>query len=159
MSSNPKSTRESAEIDELMHKLGYPDRPAQDRKEEIKANMRDLKKWLDDDDGPSTKDSALSDSKVASCHVDHSMKRPAVLIASTGSIRKKKKMLAASSPAQHLVPSNNTGHLGSVKYEPRMVNARPEGLETFPPLDCTLSLLERGAGRDSAGSKTDVPKL
>jgi hypothetical protein len=156
MSPNPKSKRSPFEMADLMHKLGFPSRPAPDRKKEIEANMQDLQKWLDKDDYTPTPNPAPHDSKDAPSQVDHVMGKPAVLIASTGSIRKKKKLLddaaAAAPPAHHLVPSDNTGHLGSVKYEPGSMNARPEGLESFPRLSPTPSELEEG------GTKTKVPK-
>jgi hypothetical protein len=45
----------------------------------------------------------------------------------------------AAQPSPTFIPSNNTRLSASVKYEPRSVSARPEGLESFPRLVCPPS--------------------
>jgi hypothetical protein len=114
---------------DLYHKLGYSSLPASACKHEINTTMHNLKNWLDYAD--EEEETTVQPPKRV--RTDSCMGPPAILIASTGSIRRKKRetaRLAVPSPA-HLRPSNNTTHLGSIVYTPRR-DKRPEGLESFP---------------------------
>jgi hypothetical protein len=137
MSCSSISAVEALNPDELAHKLGYPDRPVVDKEEEIKASMREIKSWLDDDATSASLTTKSSSRRRAGSSVCFKCE-PAVLIASTGSICKKRQTMAARPPL-HLIPGNNAEHLASVKYEPRSVAARPKGLESFPRLACPPS--------------------
>jgi hypothetical protein len=113
---------------DLYHKLGYSSLPASARKHEIETTMHNLKNWLD---YANEEETTVQPSKRV--RTDSCMGPPAILIASTGSIRRKKRETArlAVPPPAHLRPSNNTTHLGSIVYTPRR-DTRPEGLESFP---------------------------
>jgi hypothetical protein len=113
---------------DLYHKLGYSSLPASARKHEINTTMHNLKNWLDYADEEETTVQPPKRVRTDSC-----IGPPAILIASTGSIRRKKRETArlAVPPPAHLRPSNNTTHLGSIVYTPRR-DKRPEGLESFP---------------------------
>jgi hypothetical protein len=113
---------------DLYHKLGYSSLPALARQNEIDTTMHNLKNWLDYADEEETTVQPPKRVRTDSC-----MGLPAILIASTGSIRRKKRETAhlAVPPPAHLRPSNNTTHLGSIVYTPRR-DTRPEGLESFP---------------------------
>jgi hypothetical protein len=128
MSLNFQSTVGSSESGDLRHKLGYSNRPIEARKEAIEASMRDMKQWLNYSDELASTPTTPVPQRT---HTDSFMGPPAVLIASSGSIRKKKVKMLALIPPPHLTPSSNAEHLGSVKYEPQLVTVRPQGLESF----------------------------
>jgi hypothetical protein len=123
---------------DLVQKLGYtthqPTQTLSSRRREIDESMNSLKDWLDYAD---EEDEEVATPPPKRIRTDSCMGPPAILIASSGSIRKKK--LSATQKAvplpAHLRPSNNTEHLGSVTYEPRR-DVRPKGLESFPAFPC-----------------------
>ena len=125
------------DVADFGNRLGYAGPEAQDRRKEIKANMRALKQWLDHDEIP-----ALKGQKAGACsslrpRMDSMMQQPVRLIASTGRIHKAEKEVNHSQ-TKPLTLSDNTKHVGPVQYEPRPVNSRPDGFESFPRLALPL---------------------
>jgi hypothetical protein len=128
---------------DLVHKFGYtthkPTHTLSSRRQEIDVSIRDLKNWLnhaEDDEEEATPPRKRT-------RTDSCVGPPAILIASTGSIRRKKMettRLAAPLPA-HLRPSNNSTHLGSVTYESRR-DVRPQVFESFPIFPCATPEVE-----------------
>ncbi|OAK98003.1 hypothetical protein IQ06DRAFT_349733 [Phaeosphaeriaceae sp. SRC1lsM3a] len=137
MSANSYYANAYSNTSELMHKLGFPDQPSHDRKQEIKENMFQLQQWLDDNDDyepiPVRPSSPLMDTiaGLAPCTASF-MGRPAVLIASTGSIRRKKRNLDANAKQSKVSFSNNSTHSGTTKRSSSSVTTNVDTLESFP---------------------------
>jgi hypothetical protein len=137
------STSTTMSSTDLVHKFGYtthkPTHTLSSRRQEIDVSIRDLKNWLnhaEDDEEEATPPRKRT-------RTDSCVGPPAILIASTGSIRRKKMettRLAAPLPA-HLRPSNNSTHLGSVTYESRR-DVRPQVFESFPIFPCATPEVE-----------------
>lgn len=96
--------------------------------------MRAMKAWLDGDDSEDEE----------SPYLPIETQQPARLVASTGRVRRTGKSLATQPPrlsllipsdagARHQISSGNTATLTSG------VSARPQGFESFPPLDAPSS--------------------
>lgn len=122
------ATTASPSTSDLMHKLGFPGRPSSsyDRKQQIKTNMSNLQQWLDDD----TMYETLASSVPLPPPEDTITGRPAVLIASTGSIRKKRRRLAAK--AARPVSSNISTHSGETQSDSDSLRTNVDTLESFP---------------------------
>jgi hypothetical protein len=133
---------------DLVHKLGYTTHSLthtlSSRRHEIDASMHYLKNWLDyADEEEEEEEEEEATPPPKRTRPDSCMGPPAILIASTGNIRRKKmetKRLAVPLPA-HLRPSNNSTHLGSVTYEPRR-DVRPQMFESFPAFPYATAKVE-----------------
>lgn len=132
---------------DLVHKLGFCQSryTNQDRREDIKVSMRDLKRWLDNAD-----DEEVEPAKVETRpRVDSLIGRPVVLIASTGSIRKKKMQMQVETLA---VPNPS---------ERRDVTEKSEGFVSFPALaesaECLICEEKKGkSGRVGAKNQDGI---